>query len=490
MTTYDTADFSFLSTDVIKGDLHVSTAVVSNSNVIALTATLLVRLGAGYLCDHFGPRKTFALCLLAGAIPTFCAGGVTNAAGLYANRFFIGILGGSFVPCQVWMTGFFDKNCVGTANAIAAGLGNAGGGVTYFVMPAIYNALRKDGLTTHTAWRVDFIVPGVLIVFVALCLFFLCQDTPLGSWEDRFAVVDENLRKHDMVGMANIGANEGSGEGAIVGVPGRISGEKYDRTPAATSSQVSQASEDEKKNDLLPPVDPQYGDHEAHIGAEQMYEAAKGEVVRKPTGKEIVKVVFSLQTLVTAAHYFCSFGAELSINSILGNWYLANFKAEHFTLQTSGNWAAMFGLLNIVCRPAGGIAADYAYRYTGSVWAKKVLLHTYAIITGAFLIAIGLLNSHNEATMFGLVAGLSFFLEGGNGINYALVPHIHPHANGIVSGFTGAMGNFGGIIFAIIFRYLTPNYGKAVWIIGVITICVNVLVSWIPPMPKGQRAGR
>jgi nitrate/nitrite transporter NarK len=44
-------------------------------------------------------------------------------------RFFIGILGGSFVPCQVWSTGFFDKNVVGSANALTGGWGNAGGGI-------------------------------------------------------------------------------------------------------------------------------------------------------------------------------------------------------------------------------------------------------------------------------------------------------------------------------------------------------------------------
>ena len=34
---------------------------------------------------------------------------------------FIGVLGATFVPCQVWCTGFFDKNVVGTANALAGG---------------------------------------------------------------------------------------------------------------------------------------------------------------------------------------------------------------------------------------------------------------------------------------------------------------------------------------------------------------------------------
>lgn len=58
------------------------------------------------------------------------AGLVTDATGLIILRFFIGILGASFVPCQVWSTGFYDKNVVGSANALMAGIGNSGGGIT------------------------------------------------------------------------------------------------------------------------------------------------------------------------------------------------------------------------------------------------------------------------------------------------------------------------------------------------------------------------
>ena len=61
---------------------------------------------------------------------------------------------------------------------------------------------------------------------------------------------------------------------------------------------------------------------------------------------------------------------------------------------------------------------------------------------------------------------------------------------GIVSGFTGAMGNFGGIIFAIIFRYNGTNYSRVFWIIGIITIAINLSLSWIRPIPKGQIGGR
>src|SRR4051812_14687516 len=86
---------------------------------------LFVRVVAGPLCDQFGPRLVFGGMLLLGALPIGLAPLVQDATGLYISRFFIGILGGSFVPCQVWSTGFFDKNIVGTANALTGGFGNA-----------------------------------------------------------------------------------------------------------------------------------------------------------------------------------------------------------------------------------------------------------------------------------------------------------------------------------------------------------------------------
>jgi len=150
----------------------------------------------------------------------------------------------------------------------------------------------------------------------------------------------------------------------------------------------------------------------------------------------------------------------------------------------------MFGLLNVVFRPIGGLVSDYMYRKSGgNLWLRKVWLHSLAIVTGAFLIAIGVLNPKDKNTMFGLIAGMAFFLEAGNGANYSLVPHIHPYANGIVSGVTGAAGNLGGIIFAIIFREEGKNYAKPFWIIGIVTIVVNIAVSWIRPISKSQIGG-
>jgi hypothetical protein len=115
---------------IVAKDLHLSQNEIANSNIVALSATLLIRAISGPLCDSFGPRLIFVGCLVAGAIPTALAGTIHNATGLIILRFFIGILGASFVPCQVWTTAFFDKNVIGTANALTGGLGNSGGGFT------------------------------------------------------------------------------------------------------------------------------------------------------------------------------------------------------------------------------------------------------------------------------------------------------------------------------------------------------------------------
>lgn len=415
---------------------------------------------AGPLCDKFGPRITFAGCLLAGAIPSALAGTVTSASGLIALRFFIGILGGTFVPCQVWTTGFFDKNVIGTANALTAGWGNAGGGITYFVMPAIFDSLvANQNLTPHVAWRVAFVVPFILITSIAAGMLLLCDDCPSGSWSTRQTAVNDNLHAR--------GLNTPSDTPSL-----------NEKTPNETSADAAAAAEAKREN----------RNNEADMSDSEL-DNLKTEVIRDPTLMDSIRVSFAPQTITVAVCYICSFGAELAINSILGAYYLKNFKGLGQT--GTGNWAAMFGLLNVVFRPLGGVIADVLYKKTGNIWTKKAWLHFLGFITGAFQIAIGVLDSKNQSTMFGLIAGMAFFLEAGNGANFALVPHVFPSANGVVSGITGAAGNFGGIIFAIIFRYVKINnvtdYGTAFWAIGVFTIGANLLVSWIKPVPANNK---
>ncbi|PLN77606.1 nitrate transporter [Aspergillus taichungensis] len=454
--------FPPLLSATIKKDLNMTPAQVANSNIVALLATLLVRFVAGPLCDRFGPRLVFVGLLLCGSLPTAMAGLVTNAQGLIALRFFVGILGGTFVPCQVWCTGFFDKKIVGTANSLAGGWGNAGGGITYFVMPAVFDSLvQSRGLSPHQAWRVAYIVPFIIIVAVALGMLLTCDDTPTGKWSERHIWNRENGHPKDssesntIVDIIDPSSPPSPSNTLTIDI------EKKGGTESPNSS-LTPESGTVTKLDALPTTD----------------------TVIPLSRKDASKVLLSLSTAAVAIPYACSFGSELAINSILGDYYAANF--PHLGQTQSGKWAAMFGLLNVVFRPAGGLIGDILYQYTQSVWAKKLFLSFLGVVMGAFQLAMGLSNPKSQSTMFGLTAGLAFFLEASNGANFAVVPHVHPFANGLVSGAVGGMGNLGGIIFAIIFRYNDSNYARALWIIGVISIAANLAVAWIRPVPKDQ----
>jgi NNP family nitrate/nitrite transporter-like MFS transporter len=259
--------------------------------------------------------------------------------------------------------------------------------------------VHRSGLAPHIAWRVSFIVPFILITAVAIAMLLLCEDTPTGKWSDREKALP--VEQHHT---------------AIVSTAGNL-------TDKATTSSISSGDDKEKIQNRA--------DVEANTAVGQSVdaiEAAHGEVVVAPSGKEALKVLCSLQTITLCASYVCSFGGELAINSILGSYYLKNF--AYLGQTTSGRWAAMFGLLNIITRPAGGFFGDLIFRWSGhNLWAKKFWIHFVGVMSGIFLIVIGKLDPKELDTMIGLIALMAIFLEAGNGANFALVPHVHPHAN-------------------------------------------------------------
>lgn len=273
-----------------------------------------------------------------------------------------------------------------------------------FVMPAVYDSLiSAQGLTPHKAWRVAYVIPFIIIVSLALCMLFTCDDTPTGKWSERHIWMKEN-NNADIVDI-------NSGNPSL--------------HPSGTPS-VNQVVADVEKKGGAETEPPTNIDHEAQsVGQMGVF---KPDATVAPSFAQTVKIIFSLSTMAVAIPYACSFGSELSINSILGDYYSTNFPEMGQT--RTGQWAAMFGLLNVVCRPAGGFLADVVYQYTETVWSKKTLLLFLGVVMGAFQLVIGLSDPKDQATMFGLTAGLAFFLEACNGANFALVPHVHSFANG------------------------------------------------------------
>ncbi|KAF8918025.1 High-affinity nitrate transporter 2.1, partial [Dissophora ornata] len=403
----------------ISADLKLTASEISNSNLTGVSATILARLTVGPLCDRFGPRKVMSGLLLIGSIPIGLIGLVSDANGLIVTRFFIGIVGAAFVPCQYWASRMFSPEIVGTANAICGGLGNMGAGVSYFLIPLFYDAIAT-ALPSHQAWRVTFVIPACFCIIMAAADFFLGDDCPNGKWENRDSKPEDlDVEQH---GMPQPTSN-------------------YDSTHADKSDDGKSISSNEPEKSsntiIMPTSDP----------------------VQKPSiVMDLLSQLKNPAVLILMIQYGCSFGLELAIDNIIGTFFHTHFGLSQ---TTSGMLGSIFGLMNIISRVSGGMAADYVNTKIGEEVQGRMLVHfCMFLLEGSFVIgfsfAMGALNSSIVVLIL-----FSYFVQAGCGTTFSIVPSVNPKSMGAVYGLVGAGGSIGSIIFNYIFKIYGSNYVDA-----------------------------
>jgi MFS transporter, NNP family, nitrate/nitrite transporter len=168
----------------IREDLGLTKAQVGNTIIAAVSATIIARLIIGRLCDTWGPRKTYTALLLIGAIPVMGVGFAQDYTTFLLFRLAIGVIGASFVITQFHTSMMFAPKIKGTANAVAGGWGNLGGGITNMLMPVIFAAIVGFGYTKSEAWRYAMIIPGVMLLIMAFVYFKFTKDTPAGNYDE------------------------------------------------------------------------------------------------------------------------------------------------------------------------------------------------------------------------------------------------------------------------------------------------------------------
>ncbi|KAL4168201.1 hypothetical protein KRP22_011603 [Phytophthora ramorum] len=167
----------------IKKQLKLTQAQVDNSNIISLASTIVGRLLVGPLCDRYGARSVQAALLVIGAIPVASAALATDYVGFMCVRFFIGLVGCSFVSTAYWTSSMFSKEVVGSANAIAAGWGNMGAGATYLITPLLFDLVTVHGdISDNVGWRVTLLFPALVMILVGVCTYLFSDDCPQGNY--------------------------------------------------------------------------------------------------------------------------------------------------------------------------------------------------------------------------------------------------------------------------------------------------------------------
>lgn len=168
----------------IKENLQLDKSQIGNIVIASVSGTIVARLLIGRLCDTWGPRKTYTALLLIGAIPVMCVGLAESYTSFLLFRLAISIVGASFVITQFHTSMMFAPNIKGTANAVAGGWGNLGGGVTNIVMPLIFAAIVGAGYTSNEAWRQAMIFPGLMMLIAAFLYYRYTKDTPAGNFDE------------------------------------------------------------------------------------------------------------------------------------------------------------------------------------------------------------------------------------------------------------------------------------------------------------------
>ncbi|KAK4485751.1 hypothetical protein RD792_008397 [Penstemon davidsonii] len=180
---------------IIRDDLNLTSTDIGNAGIAAVAGAVFARVAMGSACDLFGPRLASALLTLITAPAVYCSSVASSPMSFLLVRFFTGFSLATFVSTQFWMSSLFSSRVVGTANGLAGGWGNLGGGATQLIMPIVFSLIQHMGATSFTAWRIAFFIPALFQTLSAYAIFFLGQDLPDGNYSQLHKSGDKHKDK-------------------------------------------------------------------------------------------------------------------------------------------------------------------------------------------------------------------------------------------------------------------------------------------------------
>lgn len=460
----------------IRKELKLSKTDLANSGIASVAATVAVRVIIGPMCDKYGPRKTMSCLLISGAVPMALAGLIKSGTGLIILRLFVGILGGTFVPCQFWTTAMFSSKIVGTANAIAAGWGNLGGGFTFILMPGLFRLMEVFGADEFLAWKIAVVIPSVICVFIGILILFSSDDCPQGHWENRILPPSAKLlenTKDKTQGVANLGFKN---DPKKVERPDEVEKETHVDKLEVQTSPIEQTNENKEPT--------------------------------SPVGKFWAAVTM----VVLVMQYGMCFGVEIAVNTVMNLYFLYRFKKEDclkdsinsfnttnmttpsivrleetnecsiLDQDTASLIASLFGLMNLFARAMGGIYSDVLRQHLGI--AGRLTAHFTCLVgEGVMLIIFSTMSTIPNA--IAVMIFFSMFVQMSEGTTYAIVPYVLPLHIGIVAGLVGAGGNAGALIWNTIWRQLVEkDPSRWFWLLGLTVLSGSLLTFLVEVQDK------
>ena len=436
---------------VIAESLKLSPSEIKTILILNVALTIPARIAIGILVDKFGPKRTYSTLLALGSIPCFIFAMAENFQQLALARFLLGFVGAGFVIGIRMVGEWFPAKQVGIAEGIYGGWGNFGSAAAAMTLPTV--AVLFGG---PEGWRYAVAITGVIALIYSVIYFFSVSDTPKGStyFKPKKAGAMEVTSIWDLFFYI------------LMTIPlyGTLTLLTWKLSPAGVSLLSSFSAICIY----------------AGIWALFIYNVYKivhvnEEHLSHPI-EQIHRYKFKQVAILDLA-YLITFGSELAVVSMLPMFFYETFHvSQGITLVEAGLLSSGFAFMNLVARPGGGWISDK--------FGRKLSLTIFIMGLSIGYFVMSLITPEWPALLAVLVTMLcSFFVQGGEGAVFAMVPLIKRRMTGQIAGMVGAYGNVGGVLFLTVLSFVSPSVFFTVIASG--ALIVIVAVQFIDE-PKGH----
>jgi MFS transporter, NNP family, nitrate/nitrite transporter len=408
-------DILGMAADPVTAKAHLKVLGICN-----LALTIPARIVIGMLLDRFGPRVAFSSILGFALIPCMLTALAQDFNQLVIARLLMGLVGSGFVVGIRMVSEWFPPREIGTAEGIYGGWGNFGAFGAEFALPLIAGgtAFLAGGATN---WRLAIAMTGVITALYGLVYYNLAQDTPSGIAYQRVKKVG-GMEVTSPLAFAGLMATNFGLVAALGVLAWRLMMVKFfDMTGmivawvALAGLYVFQFSQAWAVNKPM----------------------LQGEKSYLPEERYQFRQVALLELC-----YVTTFGSELAAVSMLPKFFEDTFKLDH---GLASMLASTYPLLNLFSRPTGGLLSD-------ALGSRKWTMVIVAAGTGVgYLMAYGINKDWGIPAAVAVTMFAALFAQAGCGTTYGIVPLIKKSITGQVAGNVGAYGNFGGVVFLLVY---------------------------------------
>jgi MFS transporter, NNP family, nitrate/nitrite transporter len=405
----------------IKGELGLTPDQMKVIGICNLALTIPARIIIGMILDRFGPRRTFAGLLVFALLPCLATALAHDFNALVLSRLLMSLVGAGFVVGIRMVSEWFPAAEIGLAEGIYGGWGNFGAFGANFALPLVAAALAGFGIAGSTSWRIAIAITGMIAAVYGLIYFQLVQDTPPGKEFKR----PKRAGSLEVTSVPSFWALMASNFGLIFALgllDWRLLSVKF-LNPFSFGV-------------ILVGLVALYG-----YQSYQAWQVNRELLAGKRHYPSHERYQFG-QVALLEMTYVVNFGAELTAVSILPSFLEQTFKLSPVH---AGMVAASYSFLNLVSRPGGGILSDR--------WASRRFVMTLITVgTGFSYLLMQKIDSSWPLTLaIGVILLAATFAQAGNGASFAMVPLIKKEVTGQIAGNVGAYGNFGGVVYLVVY---------------------------------------